>query len=149
MAAANRRIALRLSDDGGSIRVEVRCAATFPDVTISAGEVKPIERAATAPTSSTDRMSNRPWPWLRPRVDRHVAPVPAAQLSRTIDFARIALIVGLVFLHYGMYPNFRLSPFGGMSVNEYEVATFVNSFLLFFFLSVVPLLSMKIGRASC
>src|SRR6185436_14065522 len=99
-------------------------------------EVKPIERAATAPTSSTERMSNRPWPWLRPRVDRHVAPVPAAQLSRTIDFARIALIVGLVFLHYGMYPNFRLSPFGGMSVNEYEVATFVNSFLLFSFLNV-------------
>lgn len=85
------------------------------------------------------------WLWLRPHVGRHVSTVPAAQLSRTIDFARIALIVGLVFLHYGMFPNFRLSPFGGMSITEYEVATFVNSFLLFFFLSVVPLLSMISG----
>jgi acyltransferase-like protein len=32
-----------------------------------------------------------------------------------------------------------------MSITEYEVATFVNSFLLFFFLSVVPLLSMISG----
>ena len=85
------------------------------------------------------------WLWLRPHVGRHVSTVPAAQLSRTIDFARIALIVGLVFLHYGMFPNFRLSPFGGMSITEYEVATFVNSFLLFFFVSVVPLLSMISG----
>src|SRR3982751_6190068 len=44
-----------------------------------------------------------------------------------------------------MYPNIRLSPFGGMSVDEFEVATFINSFLLFFFFSVVPLLSMISG----
>jgi succinoglycan biosynthesis protein ExoH len=83
--------------------------------------------------------------WLWQHVGRHVSSVPPAQLSRTIDFARISLIVGLVFLHYGMYPNFRVNPFGGMSVGEYEIATFVNSFLLFFFLSVVPLLSIISG----
>jgi len=94
---------------------------------------------------SVERMSGGFRAWLRPLVERHVTIVPAAHLSRTIEFARIALIVGIVFLHYGMYPNFRMSPFGGMSVTEYEVATFVNSFLLFFFLSVVPLLSMISG----
>jgi succinoglycan biosynthesis protein ExoH len=76
---------------------------------------------------------------------RHVGRVTADQLSLTIDLSRIALIVGIVFLHYGMYPNFRVSPFGGVSVDEHEVAMFVNSFLLFFFFSVVPLLSMISG----
>jgi succinoglycan biosynthesis protein ExoH len=85
------------------------------------------------------------WRWLRPHVGRHVSAVPPPQLSSTIDFARISLIVGLVFLHYGMYPNFRANPLGGMSVSEYEIATFVNSFMLFLFLSVVPLLSMISG----
>jgi peptidoglycan/LPS O-acetylase OafA/YrhL len=44
-----------------------------------------------------------------------------------------------------MYPNFRVSPFGGVSVSEHEIAMFVNSFLLFFFFSVVPLLSAISG----
>lgn len=85
------------------------------------------------------------WQRMRPSVIRHISAVPPEHLSRTIDLSRIALIVGLVFLHYGMYPNLRESPFGGMSVSEYEVATFINSFLLFFFFSVVPLLSMVSG----
>ena len=93
----------------------------------------------------TEHTTNRFRKWLWPRLQRHITAVPAPKLSRTIDFARISLIVGLVFLHYGMYPNFHANPFGGMSVNEYEVATFVNSFLLFFFFSVVPLLSMISG----
>lgn len=85
------------------------------------------------------------WLRMRPSVIRHISAVPPEHLSRTIDLSRIALIVGLVFLHYGMYPNLQESPFGGMSVSEYEVATFINSFLLFFFFSVVPLLSMVSG----
>jgi succinoglycan biosynthesis protein ExoH len=74
-----------------------------------------------------------------------VHPASPVHLSRTIDLARIILIVGIVFLHYGMYPNLHTSPFGGISITEHEVATFVNSFLLFFFFSVVPLLSAISG----
>lgn len=78
-------------------------------------------------------------------LERHLGAVAPDQLSRTIDLSRIALIVGIVFLHYGMYPNFRVSPFGGVTVSEHEIAMFVNSFLLFFFFSVVPLLSTISG----
>ncbi len=85
------------------------------------------------------------WPRLRRGVFRHVTAAAPIHLSRTIDVARILLIVGIVFLHYGMYPNFRANPFGGMSVDEHEVATFVNSFLLFFFFATVPLLSVISG----
>lgn len=69
----------------------------------------------------------------------------AAQLSQVINFSRISLIVGLVFLHYESYPNSRISPFRGMDTEHFQVATFVNSFVLFFFFSVVPLLSMMSG----
>ena len=69
----------------------------------------------------------------------------AQELSQTISFARISLIVGLVFLHYETYPNSTLSPFRGLDVAQHQVATFVNSFVLFFFFSVVPLLSMVSG----
>lgn len=82
---------------------------------------------------------------LRRGLGRHVSPAAPVILSRAIDFSRIALIVGIVFLHYGMYPNLHASPFGGMSITEHEIATFVNSFLLFFFFSVVPLLSAISG----
>jgi succinoglycan biosynthesis protein ExoH len=82
---------------------------------------------------------------LRRGLSRHVSPAAPAHLSRAIDLGRIVLIVGIVFLHYGMYPNLRANPFGGMSILEHEVATFVNSFLLFFFFSVVPLLSAISG----
>jgi succinoglycan biosynthesis protein ExoH len=68
-----------------------------------------------------------------------------AQLSQVINFSRISLIVGLVFLHYESYPNSRISPFHGMDTEHFQVATFVNSFVLFFFFSVVPLLSMVSG----
>ena len=66
-------------------------------------------------------------------------------LSRTINFARISLIVGLVFLHYEWFPNARISPFRGLDPTQNQVATFVQSFVLFFFFSVVPLLSMISG----
>ena len=68
-----------------------------------------------------------------------------AEFSQIISFSRISLIVGLVFVHYGRYANMPLSPFSGMSTHGFEVATFVNSFVLFFFFSVVPLLSMVSG----
>jgi succinoglycan biosynthesis protein ExoH len=66
-------------------------------------------------------------------------------ISRTISFARISLVVGLVFLHYGSYPNSRISPFRGIDVHEHQLATGINSFVLFSFFSVVPLLSMISG----
>ena len=66
-------------------------------------------------------------------------------VSRTISFARISLVVGLVFLHYGSYPNSRISPFHGIDVDEHQLATGINSFVLFSFFSVVPLLSMISG----
>lgn len=67
------------------------------------------------------------------------------EISQTISFARIVLIVGLVFLHYDQYPDIKTSPFSGMNVSDHPLATFVNSFMLFFFFSVVPLLSMVSG----
>ena len=90
-------------------------------------------------------MWKRLWQHLWSGASRQIAIVPAFHLSHTIDLARIALIVGLVFLHYGKYPNSDASPFDGMSMGEYEIATFVNSFLLFFFFSAVPLLSLISG----
>lgn len=68
-----------------------------------------------------------------------------AQLSQIISFSRITLIVGLVFLHYEKFPNSRITPFRGMDTEAFQVATFVNSFVLFFFFAVVPLLSMISG----
>ncbi|MFC0677334.1 acyltransferase [Lysobacter korlensis] len=79
------------------------------------------------------------------RLQGDQAPLSQAQLSQTISFARITLIVGLVFLHYGGYPNSQSSPFDGMDPTAFPLATFANSFVLFFFFSVVPLLSMVSG----
>jgi hypothetical protein len=72
-------------------------------------------------------------------------PLAQGDISRLIDFSRITLIVGLVFLHYERYPNATLSPFRGMDPAQAGIATFVNSFVLFFFFSVVPLLSLISG----
>jgi hypothetical protein len=66
-------------------------------------------------------------------------------LSQTISFGRISLIVGLVFLHYEKFPNATLSPFRGLDPAHNQIATFIGSFVLFFFFSVVPLLSMISG----
>lgn len=72
-------------------------------------------------------------------------PLAKEHLSRTISLARIVLIVGLVFLHYQTYPNSDASPFDGLDPANHPVATFINSFVLFFFFSAVPLLSMLSG----
>lgn len=79
--------------------------------------------------------------WLR----RDARPLTDGDLSQAIGFARITLIVGLVFLHYLEYPNSRVSPFHGIDVMHHPLATFVNSFVLFFFFSSVPLLSLISG----
>jgi succinoglycan biosynthesis protein ExoH len=67
------------------------------------------------------------------------------QISRAISLSRIVLIIGLVFLHYGSFPNSSMSPFHGLDIHEHRFATWFNSAVLFFFFSVVPLLSMISG----
>src|SRR3982750_2729501 len=66
-------------------------------------------------------------------------------LKDRINFLRLLLIIGLVFLHYGEFPNSYLSPFKGFASSPTPIAPFVNSFLLFFFFSAVPLLSAISG----
>jgi succinoglycan biosynthesis protein ExoH len=90
-------------------------------------------------------MWNKFWQRLQSGASQELTAVPSLHLSRTIDLSRIALIVGLVLLHYGKYPNLEASPFDGVSVGEHELATFVSSFFLFFFFSAVPLLSLISG----
>lgn len=67
------------------------------------------------------------------------------QISRSIGLSRILLIIGLVFLHYGNFPNSKATPFEGIDVNEHSFVTWLNSTILFFFFSAVPLLSMISG----
>jgi len=72
-------------------------------------------------------------------------PRPAAALRDSIEVARIALVVGLVFLHYFNFPNDGRPPFQGIDPVHHPLATFVNGFLTFFFFSAVPLLSAVSG----
>ncbi|WP_203076013.1 acyltransferase family protein [Falsiroseomonas ponticola] len=73
-------------------------------------------------------------------------PVDAsAALTRTIEFARVALVIGLVFLHYFNLPGDHRPPFQGIDPEGPRLATFVNGFLTFFFFSAVPLLSAVSG----
>ena len=67
------------------------------------------------------------------------------EISRTISLARILLITGLVFLHYLQFPNSKTWPYTGLDLKEHSFATWLNSTVFFFFLSVVPLLSMISG----
>ncbi len=68
-----------------------------------------------------------------------------ADLSTSIEVARFVLVIGLVFLHYFGFPNGTASPFSGFDPERHQFATFVNSFVLFFFFSAVPLLSAVSG----
>lgn len=68
----------------------------------------------------------------------------AASLSTAIEVARVALVIGLVFLHYFSFPNLDAPPFSGIDP-RFPVATFVNGFMAFFFFSAVPLLSAVSG----
>jgi succinoglycan biosynthesis protein ExoH len=67
------------------------------------------------------------------------------QISHAIGLARITLIVGLVFLHYGNFPNSLVTPFHGLDMASHPFVTWFNSAVLFFFFSAVPLLSMVSG----
>ncbi|WP_147291798.1 acyltransferase family protein [Alteromonas aestuariivivens] len=58
---------------------------------------------------------------------------------------RFLLIIGLVLLHYGSYPGSDISPFRGLIESPFPLATFFNSYILFFFFSAVPLLSTISG----
>lgn len=63
----------------------------------------------------------------------------------TIEVARVALVIGLVFLHYFNFPTDARPPFQGIDPAQHQVATFVNGFFTFFFFSAVPLLSAVSG----
>lgn len=69
----------------------------------------------------------------------------AAALQDTIEVARVALVIGLVFLHYFNFPTDARPPFQGIDPAGPRLATFVNGFLTFFFFSAVPLLSAISG----
>lgn len=73
------------------------------------------------------------------------ADVPGADLGRRIEVARILLIVGLVFLHYGRFPGSDLDPHGPYHLAPDPVAAFAAGAVWYFFLSAVPLLSMVSG----
>jgi len=84
-------------------------------------------------------------------VALRLAPTTTTEVSRaatqrdTIEVARVALVVGLVFLHYFNFPNDARPPFSGIDPDGHRLATFVNGFLTFFFFSAVPLLSAISG----
>jgi surface polysaccharide O-acyltransferase-like enzyme len=69
----------------------------------------------------------------------------AATQQDTIEVARVALVIGLVFLHYFNFPTDARPPFQGIDPAQHQVATFINGFLTFFFFSAVPLLSAISG----
>ena len=67
------------------------------------------------------------------------------KLRLQIDFLRFSLVVGLVLLHYGSFPNSECLPSQGYICSRYPIATSVNSYMYFFFLSSVPTLSAISG----
>jgi len=77
--------------------------------------------------------------------DLNFTKIPQNHLSQTIGLSRIILIIGLVFLHYGNFPNSAVSPFQGLDLASHSFITWLNSAVLFFFYSVVPLLSIISG----
>ncbi len=88
---------------------------------------------------------NRLRPKLLAALRAGAEPLSDQALSGAIQFARITLITGLVFLHYGEFFNSAATPRMGLDPVEHSLATFVNSFVLYFFYSVVPLLSAIAG----
>ncbi len=81
----------------------------------------------------------------RPAAQAEASRSMPASLPTTIEVARVVLVIGLVFLHYFSFPNSRVSPFTGFDPDSHPFATFVNSFILLFFFSAVPLLSTISG----
>ncbi|MBV9654699.1 MAG: acyltransferase [Acetobacteraceae bacterium] len=75
-----------------------------------------------------------------------MAPVSRRDMqSDAIEIARVLLVVGLVCLHYFSFPNETTPPTDGFDPLHHPLATFVNSFVQFFFFSSVPLLSTISG----
>ena len=72
-------------------------------------------------------------------------PRAVASLHDGIEFARLVLVVGLVFLHYFNFPGDARPPLQGIDPAGPRLASFVNAFLGFFFFSAVPLLSTISG----
>lgn len=72
-------------------------------------------------------------------------PLSEEALSQTLSVARLGLVIGLVFLHYRAFPESTYWPWDGFDPDVHPVATFVNSFMLFFFFSSTPLLSFISG----
>ncbi|MBF9197526.1 acyltransferase family protein [Microvirga terrestris] len=65
-----------------------------------------------------------------------------------INFLRLLLIIGLVFLHYGTFPGFSTSPYIdtlGPGDATHPVASFTNRYFVFIFYSAVPLLGAISG----
>ncbi|WP_134500575.1 acyltransferase family protein [Microvirga pakistanensis] len=64
-----------------------------------------------------------------------------------INFLRLLLVIGLVFLHYGNFPGSVTSPFDGFTGfdKEHALATFVNIYFVYLFYSSVPLLGAISG----
>jgi hypothetical protein len=69
----------------------------------------------------------------------------ATHISNSIGLARILLIFGLIFLHYEIFPGSPTNPFEGINLDDHPFLTWFNSFVVFFFHSAVPLLSMISG----
>lgn len=75
-------------------------------------------------------------------------PMSEADKQDRINFLRLLLIIGLVFLHYGTYPGSQNSPYVGsidFSATATPVAEFVNRYFIFLFYSAVPLLGAISG----
>jgi len=67
------------------------------------------------------------------------------QTSELISALRLLLIMGLVLVHFGSFPNSTLDPFQGVVNPEHFISASINSFFLYFFLSAVPVLSIISG----
>ena len=67
------------------------------------------------------------------------------QTSELIRALRLLLIMGLVLVHFGSFPDSSLDPFQGVVNPEHFISASINSFFLYFFLSAVPVLSIISG----
>jgi succinoglycan biosynthesis protein ExoH len=79
------------------------------------------------------------------RLQHKICGLTQKEISRAIGFARIVLIVGLVFVHYDRFPNLASALSDGIDLHAHAFASWLGSAVLFFFYSVVPLLSMVSG----
>ncbi len=71
------------------------------------------------------------------------------ETSELIRALRLFLIFGLVYVHFGAYPHLTVDPHNGVTGSTHLFSLSVNSFVLFFFLSSVPLLSAISGYLLC